>query len=168
MRALSDFLWHERDVLELLLHRLESERALLETGRTARVPLASREVDTALEALDIAELARASEAVGATSVLGLGPDATLATIAQRAPAPWGEIFDQHRTALRELLGGITALTGVRAGTSQDDDLTAIPAAELTHEDPADAAVELQLQEIGRKAATARGRVLRQGLLDFLA
>jgi len=168
MRALSDFLWHERDVLELLLHRLESEQALLETGRTARVPLASREVDSALEALDLAELARASEAVGATSAVGLGPDATLLAIAEQSPAPWDEIFHQHRAALRDLVAQITALTGVQAGTSQDEDLQHVPPAERTDEDPTDAVVELQLQEIGRKAATARGRVLRQGLLDFLA
>lgn len=167
MRALSEFLWHERDVLELLLHRLESERALLETGRTARIPLASREVDAALEALDLAELARAAEAAGATSILGLPADANLLSIAQLAPAPWGEVFHQHRAALRELVTAITALTGVQAGTSQEEDLPPVPEAELTDEDPTDALIELQLQEIGRKAATARGRVLKQGLLDFL-
>ncbi|HLT83400.1 MAG TPA: hypothetical protein VKZ83_04120 [Phototrophicaceae bacterium] len=168
MRALSDFLWHERDVLELLLHRLESERALLETGRSARVPLASREVDAALEALRTVELARTAEAAGATQVLGLPADAPLRAIAELAPAPWGEIFAQHRDALRELVAAITELTGVQAGTSQEEELPPVPAAELTHEEPNDAVIELQLQDIGRKAATARGHVLQQGILDFLA
>lgn len=62
MRALSDVLWRERDLLELLVHRLEVERALLETGRTARIALAARETEDVLEQYRTAELGRAAEA----------------------------------------------------------------------------------------------------------
>lgn len=168
MRALSDFLWHERDVLELLLHRLETEQALLETGRTARVARASREVDSALDQLRHAELARATEVTGATAALALPADAPLRQVAELAPVPWGDIFGEHHAALRELVDAITDLTGVQAGTSTDEDLSSLPAAELTDDEPTDAVIELHLQSIGRSAATARGLVLQQGLLDFLA
>ncbi|WP_152192763.1 flagellar export chaperone FlgN [Georgenia satyanarayanai] len=168
MRALSDFLWHERDVLETVLHRLETEQALLETGRTRRLPRAAREVDTALEQLSTAELARAAEAAAATQVLGLPATASLLTIAGTAPVPWGDIFLDHRAAMRELLdqivvlddgrrATITAVGGVDMGTMAQAD------AELT-----DAVIELELDRLSRTAADNRGVPLRQGLLKFLA
>lgn len=167
MRALSDFLWHERDVLELLLHRLETERALLETSRTRRLPRASREVDTALEQLHTAELARATEAAAATQVLGLPATASLLTIAGTAPVPWGDIFLEHRAAMRELVDQILALDdgshsavpaagGIAMETMADTD------AELT-----DAVIELELDRLGRGAAEGRGAVVQQRLLEFL-
>lgn len=186
MRALSEFLWHERDVLELVLHRLETERALLETGRTTRIALAAREVDAALDQLRTAELARVTEVTAATQVLGLPADSTLRTIAGLAPVPWGDIFLEHHTALRELVDAITAATGDAASPTAEgeefldslrEDLEARRNGVSGHaaEEPdvsdselTDAVIDLQLQEISRQAAEARGIVLQQGLVDFLS
>ncbi|MBD8062723.1 flagellar export chaperone FlgN [Oceanitalea stevensii] len=168
MRALSDFLWHERDVLELLLHRLETERALLETGRTRRLPRAAREIDAAIAQLRTAELGRAAEAAAATQVLGLPATASLLTIAGTAPVPWGDIFLDHRAAMRELVDQIVALadgeqraTPAVGGTTMD--AMADADAELT-----DAVVELELERLGRGAAENRGGVMQRELLAFLA
>lgn len=168
MRALSDFLWHERDVLDVLLHRLETERALLETGRTRRLPRASREVDAALGQLRTAELARAAEAAAATQVLGLPATATLLTIAGTAPVPWGDIFREHRAAMRELVDQIVALdTGEHRATpavgGATMDALADADAQLT-----DAVIELELERLGRGAAETRGAVMQRQLLEFLA
>lgn len=168
MRALSDFLWHERDVLELLLHRLETERALLETGRTRRLPRAAREIDTALEQLHTAELARAAEAAAATQVLGLPATASLLTVAGTAPVPWGDIFLDHRAAMRELVDQIIDLDDGRRTTTtevggMDMGTMAEADAELT-----DAVIELELERLGRTAADNRGAAMQQGLLEFLA
>jgi hypothetical protein len=165
MRALSDFLWHERDVLERLLHRLETERALTETGRTRRLPLAAREVDAALDELHTAELARAAEAAAATQVLGLPATSTLHTIAGLAPVPWGEIFLEHRTAMRALVEAITALSDDRGTTAHHiagPGMGQMADAELT-----DAVIDLELERIGRQAAESRGRAVPRQLDEFL-
>lgn len=168
MRALSEFLWHEYDVLELVLHRLETERALRETGRVRRLALAGREVEDAIEKLRTAELGRATEAAAATEVLGLPATANLRTIADLAPVPWGGIFLEQRAALRELVDAIIAL---------DDGLSpASPEIEgpgpgvLGDADAAvtDAVIELELDRIGRQAAEVRGPTMREALLEFLS
>src|SRR5690606_42090231 len=87
MRALSDVLWRERDLLELLVHRLEVERALLETGRTARIALAARETEDVLEQYRTAELGRAAEAAASARALGRPEDASPADLAQAAHGP---------------------------------------------------------------------------------
>ncbi|MCM3661979.1 hypothetical protein M3148_13405 [Georgenia satyanarayanai] len=155
-------------MLDLLLHRLETERALLETGRTRRLPRAAREIDTAIEQLQNAELARAAEAAAATQVLGLPATASLLTIAGTAPVPWGDIFLDHRAGMRKLVdqiidldhGRLTTTTevgGMDMGTMADAD------AELT-----EAVIELELDRLGRSAADNRGAALHPGLLEFLA
>lgn len=165
MRALSDLLWHERDLLELVLHRLETEHALLETGRTRRLALAAREVDDAVEQLRTAELARAAEAADAAQVLGLPADSTLATIGGLAPVPWGQIYVGHLASMRGLVTEITALTAATPPGAPAADLGALDDAggELT-----DAVVEVELERMGRQAAELRGPVIPRELLDFLA
>lgn len=168
MRALSEFLWHEHDVLELVLHRLETERALRETGRVRRLALAGREVQDAVEKLRTAELARVTEAAAATEVLGLPATSSLRTIAGLAPVPWGGIFLEQHAAMKELVDAIIAL---------DDDLP--PASPeiggpgpgvLGDADAAvtDAVIELELDRIGRQAAEVRGPTMREALLEFLS
>ena len=185
MRALSDVLWHERDLLTLLVHRLEVERALLETNRTKRLALAARETESVLADSGLVDLARATEAVAAARVLGLPTGASLAEIVRLAPPPWDEILQEHRTQLRALVDEIVALTGSlpgsEAGEPSDrllgsvrdtlDDLVedgvssegSVEAdVELT-----EAVIELQLQEITRRAVEAREYVVRRGLVEFL-
>lgn len=121
MRALSDVLWHERDLLELLAHRLDVEQVLLETGRTKRIALAARETETALDENRTAELARTAEAEAAAVALDLPPHASLGELAEAAPPPWDDILIEHREALRELVEEITALTEAQADGSPEEE-----------------------------------------------
>ena len=154
MRALSDILWHQRDLLDVLAHRLEIESLLLSSGRTKRLSLAARETQSVLEETRTAELARATEVVAAASLLGLTPTASLAEIAAAAPPPWDEIFTGHREALLELVDEINAQN-------------APPVTETLADELAGDDIDLQLDVIGRKATEARGRLVHADLIDFL-
>lgn len=168
MRALSQFLWHEHDVLELVLHRLETERALRETGRTRRLAQAAREVEDALGELRTAELARVTEAAAATEVLGLPATASLRSIAGLAPVPWGGIFLEQRAAMRELVDAIIALDADLPPVSPE--IEGPGPGVLGDADAAvtDAVVELELDRIGRQAAEVRGTTMGEALLEFLS
>lgn len=185
MRALSDALWHERDLLGLLVHRLEVERALLETGRAKRLALAARETESVLDDGRVADLGRAAEAAGVARVLGLPADASLADLARLAPTPWDEIFHEHRTELQTLVAEISALTaslpGSEAGepserllgsvrTTLDDLVDDASVSERSAEadvELTEAVIELQLQEISRRAVEAREYIVQRGLEHFL-
>lgn len=109
LRALSDLLWRERDLLEVLLYKLEVEQLLLAAGRTARLPIASREVEDVLEQVRTAELGRATEVEEVAGALGLPSDATLLQIAEASPAPWNGILTEHRTAFIALTNEIATV-----------------------------------------------------------
>jgi hypothetical protein len=59
---LAAVLWRQREQLELLVYRLECEQLLLAAGRTRFLPLATAEVETLIEELQIVELQRAAVA----------------------------------------------------------------------------------------------------------
>lgn len=174
MRALTDTLWHLRDLLDLLSHRLETEHLLIASGRIKRLALAVRETDAALQEVRTTELAGAVETEAACRLLGLSVEATLAELAGVAPAPWGDILNGHRDALRELATEITTLTESAADTtggatfldSVRESLGGEQAGEADDELSA-AVLELQLQEMSRQSAAARGQVLSEHLLAFL-
>lgn len=173
MRALADTLWHLRDLLDLLSHRLETEHLLIASGRIRRLALAVRETDAALQEVRTTELARAAEAEAACRVLGLPVEATLAELADTSPAPWGEILNGHRDALRELAAEIALLTESAADTAGgaaflDSVRESLGDQAAQDDDELSAAVlELQLQEMSRQSAAARGQVLSDRLLAFL-
>ncbi|WP_127126495.1 flagellar protein FlgN [Georgenia sp. SYP-B2076] len=97
LKDLSDVLWRERELLEQLLFKLEVEQLLLVSGRTKRLPLATREVEEVLELIREAELGRAVEVDYAATTLGLPEGVSLLQLAQAAPAPWDGILLEHRT-----------------------------------------------------------------------
>ncbi|MDQ1438248.1 MAG: hypothetical protein QOK43_1877 [Acidimicrobiaceae bacterium] len=108
LQAFSDVLFQERRLLELLLFKLETERLLLDAGRTRWLAHASREIDTLLDELNKVELARSVTLAQVAPELGLGPDATLSTVASTVPSPWGGIFAEHRDDLQSLMGDVLA------------------------------------------------------------
>lgn len=99
LRELSDILWRERRLLELLQFKLEEERLLAESGRVRWLHRASREVALVRGELRRADLARAMAAEGAAGELGLGANPTLRELAEASPEPWSGILDRHRRAL---------------------------------------------------------------------
>jgi hypothetical protein len=106
---LSSILWRERDMLELLLFKLEEEQLVLAAGRTRWLAHATREVELVLEQIRLTEVLRAAEVAVVGTDLGIGSDPSLSQLADAAPAPWSELLHQHRTAFVELTAEINAL-----------------------------------------------------------
>ena len=111
MHDVSNILWRERQLLELLLFKLEEEQLVLAAGRARWLSHATREVELVLEELKAVELSRAVATHAAGQALGLGPEASLRALAEAAPAPWGDLLHEHRRAfltLTEELVGVAS------------------------------------------------------------
>ena len=109
LTELSADLWRLRELLELLLFKLEEEQVLLAAGRTRWVAHATREVELVLEQIRRAEHVRARHTAAVATALGLPDDVSMVNLANRAPAPWGDLLHQHRRAFLALTAEITAL-----------------------------------------------------------
>jgi hypothetical protein len=106
LQTLSTFLWHERDLLDQLLYRLQVERLVLDAGLADRLPMATRDVENSLARMRTAELGRATAVDDVIRDLGLPPEATLAQIADRADSPWQGLLREHREALVALTAAV--------------------------------------------------------------
>src|SRR5215213_5121654 len=103
---LSAVLWRERQLLELLLFKLEEEQLVLSSGRSRWLGHATREVEQVLDQLRTAELGRAMEVDDAARELGVEPGSALLALAKAAPEPWGELLTSHRDAFIALTAEI--------------------------------------------------------------
>lgn len=99
LREVSDILWRERRLLELLQFKLTEEQLLVAAGRVRWLPSATREVELIMIELQRAELTRAVAVDELAVDLDLGPNASLGELAAAAPDPWNGVFDRHRHAL---------------------------------------------------------------------
>ena len=106
---LSSDLWRLRELLELLLFKLEEEQVLLASGRTRWVPHATREVELVLDQIREGEKVRATRTRAIAQALGLPEDVSMVNLANAAPAPWGDMLHQHRRAFLALTAEITGL-----------------------------------------------------------
>lgn len=119
---LSTLLWHERELLELLVFKLEEEQLLLTAGRSKWLHHATREVEAVLARLRTTGIERTVEASVVAVEWGLDEDATLRTLVEGAPDPvWQDVLQSHLGALSELTARIadvrdTNLTYLRAAT----------------------------------------------------
>jgi hypothetical protein len=109
LTEVSSILWRERELLDLLLFKLEEEQLLLAAGRTRWLAHATREVEMVLGEMRRAELGRAVEVEAVAASLGLPPGASLRELAEAAPPPWGGILRDHRNAFLAATQEITAL-----------------------------------------------------------
>lgn len=109
-RELSDVLWRERQLLDLLRYKLEVERLVVEQ-RPRLLLQATREVTTAVERLRLAEIERATLSAEVAELAGLPPLSTLAALADPAPDPWRGIFHRHRDAMTEASAEVQAIAG---------------------------------------------------------
>ena len=71
LNELSTALWRERELLEMLLFKLEEEELVLTSGRTRWLGRASREVESVLDQIRGVELGRAIEADDAAREVGI-------------------------------------------------------------------------------------------------
>lgn len=109
LKALSDTLWRERELLEQLVFKLEVEQLILASGRTKRLPLATREVEQVIDHIRAAELGRSVEVDEAARSLGLDSGVSLLDLSRAAPAPWDGILAEHRAAFIRLTAEISDL-----------------------------------------------------------
>ena len=109
---LSSVLWRSRELLELLLFKLEEEQLLLAAGRSRWLAHATREVEVVLDQIRQTEVARAAYSQAVAGELGLPPDASLGQLADTAPAPWSDLLHQHRKAFLTLTAEISGMAEV--------------------------------------------------------
>lgn len=98
LSEVSNILWRERQLLQLLLFKLETEQLILSSGRTRFLSDATREVEMVINELKEVELMRAIAVDTLAAELGLGPSPSLSDLAASTPSPWDKIFEEHRKA----------------------------------------------------------------------
>src|SRR3954451_22568776 len=133
---LSTLLWRERELLELLVFKLEEEQLVLTAGRSKWLHQATPEVEAGLGRLRTAGIERTVEASAVAIEWGIGEDATLRQLVEHAPSDvWQDILQSHLTALTALTAQIadvrdTNLTYLRAATrATQETLATVGAAE---------------------------------------
>lgn len=107
LAEVSDILWRERELLDVLMFKLEEEQLLLAAGRMRWLSRATREVELVLEQVRLTELTRAIEVDAVAAEMGLEPSPSLTALCEVAPEPWAGLLRSHREAFlvatREIL-----------------------------------------------------------------
>jgi hypothetical protein len=106
----SNILWRERQLLELLVFKLEEEQLVLAAGRSRWLAYATREVENVLAEIKRIELERAVAVADAGRALGLSGSPSLRELAGLTESPWDGIFAEHRRALLTLAQEIDSIT----------------------------------------------------------
>jgi hypothetical protein len=109
MQELSSVLWRERELLEMLLFKLEEEQLVLAGGRTRWLAHAAREVEGVLDAIREAELLRAVVADRAAEAAGLASNPSLRALAEGSEEPWRSILLDHRDAFASVAAEVTEM-----------------------------------------------------------
>jgi len=110
MEDLSSILWRERDLLDLLLYKLEIEQLVLTNNRSHWLPLAAREVESVLDEIRRVELLRAVAVDALAAQLGLAPSPSLRDIAESSREPWRAIWLDHRDAFSTVATQISEMS----------------------------------------------------------
>ena len=109
LNELSTVLWRERELLEMLLFKLEEEELMLASGRSRWLGRAAREVEAVLDQIRGIELGRSIEADDAAREVGITEGASLLELAKAAPTPWNDLLRSHHVALTDITSQIDAL-----------------------------------------------------------
>ena len=160
LNDLSTLLWREREVLELLLYKLQTQQLMLTTGRTEWLAVAAREVDAVVEVLGQAELRRAIAVEEVGTELGLGTQPSLRSIANAAPQPWADILRDHHKAFLDLASRIETAGSANKDLVRSAQSAALPLLESLEDSLASSTYEAH----GRRDAPKRRHVLVDGEL----
>lgn len=106
---MSNILWRQRQLLELLQFKLESEQALMSTGKTRWLTHSTREIEMVVEEVRQADLVRAMEVEKLCAELDITEAPTLSALVAVLPEPWDAIFEEHRQAFLKATSEIVAL-----------------------------------------------------------
>lgn len=113
---LSMLLWRERELLEMLLFKLEEQELLLAAGRSRWTQFATREIEQVLEGLREAGLARLVEAETVAAEWGASEGAGVRDLIELAPTQaWSNVLTGHLHALTKLTDEVARL---RDGNSE--------------------------------------------------
>ncbi|SDH36884.1 flagellar export chaperone FlgN [Microbacterium sp. 77mftsu3.1] len=106
-------LWRERELLELLLFKVDVQRLLLESQNVRFVHFATREVESVLALVRSAALSRDVEIAALGAQWGAPDASTLNELIAAAPSEaWREILGEHRSALMALMSELEHAKGV--------------------------------------------------------
>ena len=155
---LSAVLWRERQLLELLLFKLEEEQLVLTSGRSRWLAHATREVEMVIGQIRQAELERAVLVDAAAAELGLPASPSLTALAEAAPAPWDDLLRAHRAAFLLLTEEISAMS-----TTNRELLTSAQRASREVLAGLDVSAAQTYSPKGTEAEPARARVVDRAL-----
>jgi hypothetical protein len=114
----SNILWRERQLVELLVFKLEEEQLIFAAGRRRWLARATREVESVVGEIRRVELEWAVHVADAGRELGISDAPTLRDLASLTPTPWDGIFTEHRRALLGLAQEIDAINASNRKLSQ--------------------------------------------------
>jgi len=109
MEKLSQILSRERELLDTLLFRLETEQMVLASGRTRWLMRAAREVENVLVTIRETEILRSVAADQAAASLGLQTNPSLRALAEAVDEPWRTILSEHHAGFVSVTQEIGAL-----------------------------------------------------------
>ena len=109
---LSTLLWREQELLDLLIFKAEEKQYLIVTGKTRWLARIAHEIEVVLDQLRTLEVERAAATEQIAARLGTEPNPSLRTLADSAPAPWGDLYAKHHDALLTLVSELRALSDV--------------------------------------------------------
>lgn len=109
LQDISNTLWRQRNLLEMLLFKLDEEQLILAAGRTRWIAPATREVEQVLDEIKTTEIVRATLVDAIAPSLGLMPNPSLRQLVDASPEPWSSLLDEHRRAFLGLTEEVVAM-----------------------------------------------------------
>ena len=167
----SNILWRERQLLELLVFKLEEEQLVLAAGRSRWLAHAMREVEIVRGEICRIELERAIHVADAGRELGLSGAPTLKELASLTPPPWEGIFAEHRRALVTLAEGgarFESVDDMEILDTSDRPTMKQNRSDVEDADLAEVIVNLRTRQGAYQAALqATAKAIHPSLADFL-
>jgi hypothetical protein len=111
----STILWRQRELLSMLLFKLDVESLVLSAGRSRWLGASTYEVELVLEQVRENEVLRAMAVDELAGLLGLPPGPSLADLVDALDEPWRSTFVDHRKELISLSAEIDAAVRTNRG-----------------------------------------------------
>jgi len=166
---LSAVLWRERELLELLLFKLEEKQRILTTGRARWLGYATRQVELVLDQIRVTELERAVEANAVARTLGIEPSSSLFSLAAASAPPWDELLTGHWEMFVSLTAEIQVIAAENSALLTSTLQATSPAPSQFVDNDSAESYELRMEEIGYRAALgATVRVVQPSLEEFVS
>jgi hypothetical protein len=171
----SNILWRERQLLELLVFKLEAEQLVLAAGRPRWLAYATREVEIVLGETKHIGLERSVLVAGTARELGLSGSPTLRELAGLTPSPWDGIFAEHRSAMLTLAQEIDSITksnrALLRGPSDEPQLSTLEATlrgqgHEAQNPPAPGDPQFLRDRTTQSQSTSSGLTMRQDMTDI--